>query len=254
MACGNVSDVAKVSIELNNGQMYDIYCHCILYPGFYNQLRVFFYSKLEDGYGLISHFSLMACHYPCFITQHFLAVQVDVMPILKAAEVFFILSIIIGTVTYHHGRGMLNESMTTHQLRVGRLISGHTIPVSVAVGHNTLVWGLLGCGCIVLVSGVVGVGGIVCTSTSGGVGRIVAVSLLAVVLAPLADPSVASVSNSSELLEQFQDRVRTRTEPFKRVLPHEKPRPLLIGQFQPDNPALPNPEFLLHLSFWVLIV
>jgi len=56
---------------------------------------------------------------------------------------------------------------------------------------------------------------------------------------------VTSVSNGSKPLERFRVRVGTGIEPLQRVLPHEKPGPLLLGRFPPENPAMASPGFSL---------
>ena len=61
-------------------------------------------------------------------------------------------------------------------------------------------------------------------------------------------PLSSSVGNSSKPLERFRARVGTGTEPLQWVLPHEKPGPLLLGRFPPENLALASPAFLLQLG------
>ena len=111
--------------------MHYVPCRCDLSSGLYKQLGVILYCLLEDGYSVVTHFFVVVCEYLSLIIQHSLAVLVEAERFKEAADIFFILSVVVvRTATFAARSGRLIRHWGAVLHRIGRLFWGHTGIVS----------------------------------------------------------------------------------------------------------------------------
>jgi len=134
---------------MNYWSTYCVHCCSYFWLSIYNQLWVFVYCLLEDGYGFVPHLSPVVCKDLHFIIQQCLAVLVEAELFWEATYAFCIVRVIVRNASVAARMGRPDRRCGSLLVTIGRLLLDH-----IALFLEWVTW-------------------IVPTSVSGGVGRIV---------------------------------------------------------------------------------